>query len=336
VFHRDPAVAALLLARPRLIRNEGPPRVLLVSNPSGGLPLLETISRVTARDLHNAGCDAVALFRNEATAPRLRGLLPEQDVFIWEGHHATLTRFGVPSWREPLRPSLVFLQSCLALSESEATPFLERGAAAVVGSSARTYSATGGAFSLAYFNALLYEGKTAGQALRQAKNFLLLYARLKEKRLGAAAKLGGANVRSAWAFTLWGDPTLRPPRPRPPGDALPAVRHTLEGDTLTLTVPAAKYPPVKTSKYEARAWPNARLAGLVRRGEGALRGLVPMLFAEVPFPGGPAGKAPRLSGGLAPDRWAFAWDARRRCGYLLVLPRSDEAGEVRFRVAWAE
>ena len=39
------------------------------------------------------------------------------------------------------------------------------------------------------------------------------------------AKLGGANLRSAWAFTLWGDPSLRLPRPTPAEGALPAVRH---------------------------------------------------------------------------------------------------------------
>ena len=54
----------------------------------------------------------------------------------------------------------------------------------MVGSSTRTYSGSGGAFSLAFFNALLYDGQSLGGSLRQAKNFLLAYALLKEKRLG--------------------------------------------------------------------------------------------------------------------------------------------------------
>src|SRR5262249_8904388 len=92
----------------------------------------------------------------------------------------------------------------------------------------RVYSGTGGAYSLCFFDALLYDDQTLGGALRQGKNFLLAYALLKEKRLGTDARLTGANVRSAWAFALWGDPTLRLPRPqqapRPPLSAGGAPR----------------------------------------------------------------------------------------------------------------
>ena len=138
-------------------------------------------------------------------------------MFLWEGHHNTLINdWGFVAWDEPLRPSLMFLQSCLALTEEKASPLFDRGAVAVIGSSSRTYSATGGAFSLAYLDAVLYDGQSLGGALRQSKNFLLAYSRLKDKRLGSHAKLGGANVRSAWAFTLWGDPSLRLPAPPPP------------------------------------------------------------------------------------------------------------------------
>src|SRR5213078_1759925 len=135
----------------------------------------------------------------------------------------------------PLRPSLVLLQSCLALNEPESHLLLQRGAIAIVGTSTRTYSGSGGAFTLAYFDALLYEDQSLGGSLRQAKNFLLCYSRLKEKRLGKDAKLAGASTRSAWGFTLWGDPTLRMPRPTPPAQALPPVRHQVKGNTITVT-----------------------------------------------------------------------------------------------------
>ena len=128
----------------------------------------------------------------------------------------------MPDWDEPVVPSFVFLQSCLALTEEKAQPLLRRGAVGVVGSPVRTYSASGGACSLAFFDALLYDGQSLGGGLRQAKNFLLAYAQLKEKRLGKDAKRSGANVRAAWAFTLWGDPTLTLPRPERPAGALPA------------------------------------------------------------------------------------------------------------------
>src|SRR5262249_36187796 len=160
-------------------------------------------SRHTAKELHNHGYETTALFDRDVSKDLLRHLLPEQDIFLWEGHYKTLVeKYGLPGWTEPLRPSLVFLQSCLALNEAEAQPLLQRGAVAVVGSSTRTYSGTGGAFTLAFFDALLYDGQSLGGSLRQAKNFLLAYSLLKEKRLGATAQLGGANQRSAWAFTL--------------------------------------------------------------------------------------------------------------------------------------
>src|SRR5207244_6354868 len=106
-------------------------------------------------------------------------------------------------------------QSCLALSEEKALPVLRRGSVAVVGSSTRTYSGSGGAFSLAFLDAMLYEDQTVGGALRQAKNFLLTYQLLKEKRLGPQARLAGANQRAPWAFTLAGDPPLKFRRPAP-------------------------------------------------------------------------------------------------------------------------
>src|SRR5207237_7394908 len=138
-----------------------PRRACIVSNPGGGLPLMEVFSRNTRMELQNRGYETTALFEKEVRKDKVRKLLPEQDVFLWEGHYRTLIDdYGFLSWDEPLRPALVFLQSCLALNETESQPLLQRGAVAVVGSSTRTYSATGGAMSLAFFNALLYDEQT--------------------------------------------------------------------------------------------------------------------------------------------------------------------------------
>src|SRR5205085_2403759 len=118
---------------------------------------------------------------------------------------------------------------------------------------------------------------------RQAKNFLQAYALLKEKRLGNRARQTGANVRSAWAFTLWGDPTLRFPVPaRPP--ELATVGHSAHGRALTITLPALRHDRVTSGAYEARMPPNARLAGLMSVNEEADRqNLVPLAFVEVAF-----------------------------------------------------
>ena len=143
---------------------------MVASNSGGGLPLLETFSRNTASELRNAGYETTATFGNDVSGADLRKALAEQDVFLWEGHHSVLVRdYEFPSWDEPTRPSLVFLQSCLALKEDESGPMLRRGAVAVISSPTRMYSGSGGACSLAFFDALLYDGESVGGALRQSK-----------------------------------------------------------------------------------------------------------------------------------------------------------------------
>jgi hypothetical protein len=246
-----------------------------------------------------------------------------------------IDEYQLPFWHEPLRPSLVFLQSCLALNEAEAPLLLQRGALATVGSSTRTYSATGGAFTLAFFDAVLYGEQPLGGALRQAKNYLLAYALLKEKRLGEAARLHGASLRSAWAFTIWGDPTLRLPAPQPPADALAPVRHEVRGNSIYVTLPEKPHPKAVTNGFQAQMLPNGRLAGLLTRPDDEdERQLVPLLFAEVHLPKAPKDKTPRLRSRTPERNWEFLWDARRRSGYLLVTPREKDGRELRFRVEW--
>jgi hypothetical protein len=336
LFHGDPAVVALMLARRHLVaRKTAPLRALVVSNPGGGLPLLETFSRNTAQEFHNAGLRTTALFDREVTGAEVRRLLPEQDVFLWEGHHETLVRrYGLPGWGEPLPSTVVFLQSCLALNEEEAHPLLRRGAVAVAGSATRTYSGSGGAFTLAFFDALLYEHQSLGGGLRQAKNFLLAYSLLKEKRLGANARLNGVNLRSAWAFSLWGDPALKLPPAELPPDAWTPVRPHVRGNQVIVTLPDRAYDPVVKGKFHARMRPNARLAGLLRKDDDDEedRDFVPFVFAEVHLPRVPAGQTPRLRSRIPDRNWVFCWDGRRGTGYLLVTPRPRDQRELRFQV----
>jgi len=335
LFHEDRAVVALMLARRRLLETETDPAALVVSNPGGGLPLLEAISRATAAELEQVGYRTTALIGKRLRGQELRRLLPRQNIFLWEGHHATLIdRFGAHEWAEPLRPSLIFLQSCLALQERKAQPFLEHGAVGVVGTSTRTYSSSGGALSLAYFDALLYDRQSIGGALRQAKNYLLAFALLKEKRLGDKAKLNGSSLRTAWAATLWGDPTQTMPAGKPGRDATPWPSHRIQGNTLRIN-PASSRHEVRSAGFQADVWANAHLAGLVRKpAPGQLPNLVPLVFAEVPLANCPAGKVPRLRTRLAEARWAFCWDARRRVGYLIAMPRAGKPDEIRFQIEW--
>jgi hypothetical protein len=337
LFHEDAALVLLMQARQRLLqrRKDSPRKVLLVSNPAGGLPLLEAFSRNTSLEFRNAGYQTTAMFGHDASDEKVRKLLPSQDIFLWEGHHNTLIReYGVQEWPEPLRPSLIFLQSCLALAEPKALPFLQRGAIAVVGSSTRTYSGSGGACAMAFFDALHYDHQSLGGSLRHAKNFLLAYTLLKEKRLGKEATKSGANIRAAWAFTLWGDPTVKLPAPQSPKDSLAVIRHKVHGNTITVTLPDTAYKKVITSKYQTEMRPNARLAGLLRPGDKDGKRLVPFIFAEVSLPKAPPGKKPHLHTRIPGKQWVFCWDHRRKCGYLLVTPRARDRQELRFHIKW--
>lgn len=334
LFHDDINVVTLMLARPDLWKTQsGPYKAMIASNPGGSLPLLETLSRNTAQELTNAGYETTALFGHDVRRSTIKKLLPKQSLFLWEGHHSTLVRdFELPDWTEPLCPSLIFLQSCLALTEAEALPFLRRGACGIIGSSSRTYSASGGALALAYCDALLYEHLSVGESLRHAKNYMLAFTLLKEKRLGTEAKLGGAAIRSAWAFTLWGDPTLKLPAPSPPANALPRVRHTVEGNVIRFELPDSVHDKANSGRYQTQMWANARLGGLMTA-QADDRHLKPLVFAEIPLPPGPPGKTPHLHGRLPGKNWVFCWDARRNCGILLAAPRAQDH-ELRFHVAW--
>jgi hypothetical protein len=335
LFHADPGVVALTLARARLLPAAGSRRSALVaSNPGGSLPMLETFSRTSVRELESCGYQTTSLIGDQLSPGQLRRRLPEADVFLWEGHHNTLIKdWGFATWTEPLRPSFMFLQSCLALTEDKTGHLFERGAIAVVGSSSRIYSATGGAFSLGYLDAVLYDGQSLGGGLRSAKNFLLAYSQLKDKRL-ETVKLGGANQRSAWAFTLWGDPSLKLPAPPTDESAASSVKSKVIDNTITLSVPAAAAQASRSGVYQAVYRPNSRLAGLIRTGDDGEKKLTPMAFSEIALANGPPNAEPRLRTKLADSNWVFIWDARRRTGWLLVALPATAEREIRFHIDW--
>ncbi|HEY7330422.1 MAG TPA: C25 family cysteine peptidase [Gemmataceae bacterium] len=340
LFHEDRAVVPLLLARQQmLLELRRPVKALVASNSGSSLSLLETFSRNTIESLRQSGVDTTTLIGHQVSRDEVRKQLPLHNLFLWEGHSGTLMNdYEFPTWDDAVPPTFVFLQSCLSLTEPRVGSLLGRGAFAVLGSSTRTYSGSGGACSLAFFNAVLYENQSVGDALRQAKNFLLVYALLKDKRLGKGATRTGANLRSAWAFTLWGDPTLKlplPPRPDNDSACVPFVRHEVQWNTLVISLPDKAKSPVQTDKYRTDLLPNGRAAGLVKKEKiDDRRPLVPFVFAEVHLPRGRLGLTPHLSSRLPSNRWVFCWDQRRRCGYLLITPRREDTEELRFHIRW--
>ncbi|MFO0966262.1 MAG: hypothetical protein U0793_11855 [Gemmataceae bacterium] len=334
IFHRDPKVVMRMLLSASAWHGPParPPKALVVGNPGDSLPLVETFARASAAELKNAGYDVTPLIGHDSGRAEVRRRLPEQTVFLFEGHMSTLVRdYEAHRWTEPLRPSLILLQSCLVLTEERAGPFLERGALAVAGSSTRTFSGSGGAVTLSYLDALLHDGQTLGQGMRQAKNFLLAFAKLKEQRLTEKSQLGGANLRTAWAFTLWGDPTLKLPLASS-NDRLPAVTHAVKGSSILIHIPVGKYPRLKSERYEVELTPNARLGGLLQKKDDDRQELIPLVFREVHLPDVLNDVRPTLKSKLPRKSWVFLWDPRRRTGYLLVRPNPGQR-ELRFDVA---
>jgi hypothetical protein len=339
LFHEDRAIVPLMLARQQmLLDSRRPLKALVASNSGGSLSLLETFSRNTIEALRQAGVETTTLIGNKVSRDEVRKQMSLHNLFLWEGHSGTLMNdYEFPTWDDAVPPTFVFLQSCLSLTEPRVGSLLRRGAFAVLGSSTRTYSGSGGATSLAFFNAVLHEDRPVGDALRHAKNFLLAYALLKEKRLGKGATRTGANIRSAWAFTLWGDPTLKLPVPSRADDdcCVPFVRHEVQGNAIIVSRPDKAKVPVQTDKYRTELLPNERAAGLVKKEKiDDRRPLVPFVFTEVHLPRGRMGQTPHLSSRLPSNRWVFCWDERRRRGYLIITPRPQDTEEMRFHVRW--
>src|SRR5262249_6211681 len=66
LFADDPSLVLLLLAHQKLlIGASNNQKALVVSNPSGGLPLLEAFSRNTTQELLNNGYETKAIFGHE-------------------------------------------------------------------------------------------------------------------------------------------------------------------------------------------------------------------------------------------------------------------------------
>ncbi|MFO0801256.1 MAG: C25 family cysteine peptidase [Gemmataceae bacterium] len=338
IFNPDRAGVPLMLARSKILNEtKSQPKVFISSNPGDGLRLLETFSRNTGREMENAGCKVTSMFgRFTLTETQARQAMTENDYFIWEGHNGTVRgRFGVGRFQDPMRPSIAFIQSCAELNAQVAGPLLDRGAVAVIGTPNRMFSGSGGAYVLAFSDALAYDGMTVGQAMRHAMNYMLMYAELKEVRLGGDARLGGANRRAAWTFALWGDPLSKLPTPTPGKDAMPRLQTTATKTSITMKLPESKYPTTEVMPYRAEMYPGGRLAGLYSyEGEDEGRSLVPLAFAEVAIPDAPNGKTPHLSSRVPARNYVYRWDARRKVMYLLLLPRDKDVDAVEFRVHW--
>ena len=126
---------------------------------------------------------------------------------------------------------------------------------------------------------------------------------------------------------------MKLPRPMPREDALTPLKYEASKSIITLTLPAKRYPATEVKPYRAEMWPGGRLAGIFTKEEDA-RNLAPLAFVEASIPDSPAGKTPHLSSKMPARNYIFDWDPRRKVGYLLLLPREKDAGDLEFKVHW--
>jgi hypothetical protein len=333
------SAVSLLVARSlrRPPRPDGPSQALVLANVDEQLPLMETITRTTAETIEQAGWRMHALYGWRAAWHHRPGIRWGADLVLYEGHTANLQE-AVPFdlERDPVAPGLYVFQGCRTLVQPQVAALIRNGAAGVVGTTTKTYSASGSALAKAFVDAMLLDGMDAGTSLMVARNFMLALAQLGERR---QHRHTSKIVRGGMTFALWGDPTWSPPLPARSPETVRRVTAVRNGSAIELHIPDrdAWPPSVAAGEYAARIPLGAKLAGWYEweDAERTRRQLPPLYFAVLPLPDYDAAEAPNLSSHIAANRWTAVWDSRNRWLYLLVhSARSDrdEGRRLPFRI----
>jgi hypothetical protein len=338
-------VVARNLCRPES-RPDKPPTALILANTDYDLPLMEAITRTTAQTFERTGWQTRAMYGWQTSWYRRFGRLWGGDLVIYEGHTANLAQsVKFNHEREPIHPGLYVFQGCKTLRQPEVTALLRNGAAGVVGTSTNTYSASGSSLAKTYVDAMLLDQMDAGTSLMVSRNFMLALAELKERR---GHEQGPKIMRGGMTFSLWGDPTWRPPSSPTSPDYRDRVRAIQRGNSIELHVPETFLPPVEVKlpmsgeHYIAQVPLGGELAGMYEweDEERTRRQLPPLYFVVVPLPDYHGDQPPNISTPLAKNRWTSLWDARNRWLYLLVQSSArnehDRGKKLTFRVEKSE
>ena len=221
---------------------------------------------------------------------------------------------------------LVILQSCHSLEENTARVVFRRGGSGLIGSVTNIHSASGSSLIKAFCDGVLYRGETAGEALRNARNYFMCLAELKAKR---GHKEQDKVYRVAMSFRLWGDPEMRVIHRDLAKPKLKPISFTWTApDRLEIAVPRRRLPNVKTDKYEARMFPNSGAAGIVKRlKKQPQRRLMPIYFSMLAPPEGFV-KAGFSAVNRAEDknpRSVFLLDDHCRSLCILYFPEKEKA-----------
>jgi len=294
---------------------------LVFANADHKFILGEAISRTTSAELANAGVKVESFYRDEITPKLIREELPGHGLILWEGHprDLTLDDDALPAPESALPPATYFLQGCYTLDRSDPYVLIERGANAVIGTYMAVYSASGSGFARAFLSSQLHDGKTAGEALMSARNYLLATVELKKRR---GHKDWRKTQRAALSFDLWGDPTA--PLPVRKGKLRsPPVAAALRGNQISVRVPARRLPAVEAGHYTADVRPGAQLSSLYRhdREVGPERKLVELFFVEVQVPP-EFGDDPQVQAAYEDSSYAWVFSPRTRTLSLLIHGRA--------------
>jgi len=219
---------------------------------------------------------------------------------------------------------LIVLQSCHSLEEDVANQVFNLGGIGIVGSVTNIHSASGSAFIKAFCDGLLYRSDTMGEALRDARNYLLCLGELKRKREHTETK---KVYRVALSFCLWGDPELRltteltrKPKRRP------VLATFTSPDKIDISTPKLWLPQSRTEKYFIRMFPGSEAAGIIKRLKNKeIRRLTPIYFFRLPIPTGFDAQQYRnlQCKDKSPNRAVFMTDAFERFLYVLYFPDKE-------------
>ena len=287
LFHVDLANTSLLFARivsrHRFVGNKRPFAALL-TNPKteyGVMPLAETISRFTAKDLKNAGIK-VKEFNGTAPDDALAfKTASKASLFVFQGHIVDLLFLGNQAYlsedeeeseqqseQQTLPPiefskgPLVVLQSCTSLDGVYGPTCFTQGATAVIGSSTSIHSSSGSAFAKALCDGIAYRNMRLGEVIKEARNYFLCLYHLK----GARGHKEQAKVfRVAMSFRLLGDPEMLLDLGAKTPKKQPVQCKKMKDGTLCIAIPEKRFPRIKTNEYFMKPFPGSQTAGLVKR-----------------------------------------------------------------------
>ena len=219
---------------------------------------------------------------------------------------------------------LMILQSCHSLDDSVLN-ILASGTVGVVGSVTNIHSASGSAFIKAFCDGLLYRPETIGEAMRDARNYLLCVSALKTER--GHTQQAKVN-RVAYGFHLWGDPEARLFSSLPKRPKRQAVSATfIAPDKIHIVTPKKRLPTSRTKEYFLRMFPGDQVAGIVKRLKNKdIRRVAPLYFFRIPMPKGfdPLRYTALKGPDETSDRAVFLTDPFGRFLYILYFPEKDK------------